>query len=294
MSLSEVCFSLKGSNITTIVLEVKQYPSSEFLSQLQDKVAQAPQLFGDSAVVISLEKFSSQDLNIDFKPLIADCYSAGLHPMAFRAVEEGLLESVHATGLPALPGAPRPAQAAVMEESEEGAEEDSANENAANGDGEQVELALESSSTEAASEETVEQASPNEASDEVRTIIETRVEIQEKLVHRPAKIIERPVRGGQQIYAEGCDLIVLAQVSEGAEVLADGNIHIYAPLRGRALAGVKGDNNARIFCQHLEAELVSVAGVFILSDELKDKAWKQAAHIQFKDERLTVVQINDK
>ncbi|MBB6522881.1 septum site-determining protein MinC [Pseudoteredinibacter isoporae] len=277
MSSSEVCFQLKGSNITSIVLELKQYPSTEFLSQLQDKVSQAPQLFADSAVVISLEKFSPEHTHVDFKPLIADCFEAGLHPMAFRSVDEALLESVKTTGLPALPGAARSASVHAVE-----ADNTPAAELLPNGDGEQVEMTLESPRE----EEAVEEA--------VTTIIETRVEIQEKLVHRPAKIIERPVRGGQQIYAEGCDLIVLAQVSEGAEVLADGNIHIYAPLRGRALAGVKGDSNARIFCQQLEAELVSVAGIFILSDELKDKAWKQAAHIQLKDERLTIAQINDK
>ncbi|GAA6152482.1 septum site-determining protein MinC [Pseudoteredinibacter isoporae] len=282
MSSSEVCFQLKGSNITSIVLEVKQYPSTEFLSQLQDKVSQAPQLFADSAVVISLEKFTSENTPVDFKPLIADCFEAGLHPMAFRSVGETLLDSVRTTGLPALPGAARSGSVQAHEEDNTPVADVTPS-----GDGEQVEMPLD---TPAESETDVSESREVQ----VKTVIETRVEIQEKLVHRKAKIIERPVRGGQQIYAEGCDLIVLAQVSEGAEVLADGNIHIYAPLRGRALAGVKGDSNARIFCQQLEAELVSVAGIFILSDELKDKAWKQAAHIQLKDERLTIAQINDK
>lgn len=283
MSVSEVCFQLKGSNITSIVLELKNYPSSDFLNQLQNKVSQAPQLFADSAVVISLEKFSP-DSAVDFHALISDCFEAGLHPMAFRAVADELLDAVKQTGLPALPGAAR--SASVQEPEEDNSVQDQTS--AAVGDGEQVEMSLEA--TAEISEQDLTASEP----EAVKTIIETRVEIQEKLVHRPAKIIERPVRGGQQIYAEGCDLIVLAQVSEGAEVLADGNVHIYAPLRGRALAGVKGDSNARIFCQQLEAELVSIAGIFILSDELKDKAWKQTAHIQLKDERLEIAKINDK
>jgi len=74
--------------------------------------------------------------------------------------------------------------------------------------------------------------------------------------------LDKPLRSGQRFYAKGCDLIVSAMVSAGAEVIADGNIHIYAPLRGRALAGASGDKTARIFTTCLEAELVSVAGIY--------------------------------
>src|SRR5579863_7067055 len=76
----------------------------------------------------------------------------------------------------------------------------------------------------------------------------------------PAKIIHSQVRSGMQVYAKETDLIVLGQVSAGAELLSDGNIHIYGALRGRALAGVQGNTHARIFCRTLEAELVSIAG----------------------------------
>lgn len=75
-------------------------------------------------------------------------------------------------------------------------------------------------------------------------------------------IIDRPLRSGQQIYARGGDLVMLAAVNAGAEVIADGSIHVYAPLRGRALAGASGDAGARIFTTRLEAELVSIAGVY--------------------------------
>lgn len=74
--------------------------------------------------------------------------------------------------------------------------------------------------------------------------------------------LDKPLRSGQRFYAKGSDLIVTAMISAGAEVIADGNIHIYAPLRGRALAGASGDKTARIFTTCLEAELVSVAGVY--------------------------------
>ncbi len=78
----------------------------------------------------------------------------------------------------------------------------------------------------------------------------------------PTLVIDRPLRSGQQAYARGGDLVVLAAVNAGAEVIADGSIHIYAPLRGRALAGASGSVEARIFTTRFEAELVSIAGVY--------------------------------
>ena len=77
---------------------------------------------------------------------------------------------------------------------------------------------------------------------------------------RKTLVVEKPIRTGQQVYAENADLIVLGLVNEGAEVIADGHIHVYAPLRGRALAGAGGDQTARIFAQSMQAELVSIAG----------------------------------
>ena len=82
------------------------------------------------------------------------------------------------------------------------------------------------------------------------------------------KLLTAPVRSGQQVVSKGGDLVVTAAVSHGAELLADGNIHVYGALRGRALAGIAGDKQARIFCQSLEAELVSIAGFYRLSDAI--------------------------
>ena len=104
--------------------------------------------------------------------------------------------------------------------------------------------------------------------------------------HVPAMLIKQPVRSGQQIYARKCDLIVLASVSPGAELLSDGNIHIYGALRGRALAGVTGDKTARIFCQELEAELVSVAGFYWVNEDLKLPTEHHGLQIYLEDERL--------
>lgn len=103
-----------------------------------------------------------------------------------------------------------------------------------------------------------------------------------------ALLVTQPVRSGTQIYAHGGDLVVTAAVSPGAEIVADGNIHVYGPLRGRALAGAGGDSEARIFCRRLEAELVSIAGCYLVSEQIPAEHHGQAVEIALADDRLTM------
>jgi septum site-determining protein MinC len=111
-------------------------------------------------------------------------------------------------------------------------------------------------------------------------------------VVRPTRVITAPVRGGQQIYAQGGDLIVIAAVSPGAELLADGNIHVYGPMRGRALAGIKGDTTARIFCQQMVAELISIAGQYKVSEDLRrDPAWGSGVQISLTGDMLNITRL---
>lgn len=105
---------------------------------------------------------------------------------------------------------------------------------------------------------------------------------------RPARVVEEPVRSGQQIYAEGCDLIVLNTVSPGAEVIADGCIHVYGKLAGRALAGVKGDESARVFCRKLDAELIAIAGIYAVADQIKAGPKDAPAQAYLTDGRLKI------
>lgn len=88
----------------------------------------------------------------------------------------------------------------------------------------------------------------------------------EAIVPLGALVVDKPLRSGQQVYARGRDLVVLAMVNPGAEVIADGSIHVYAPLRGKAIAGARGNSDARIFSLALDAELLSIAGVYRTSD----------------------------
>ena len=109
---------------------------------------------------------------------------------------------------------------------------------------------------------------------------------------QPSKIITTPIRGGQQVYAQGGDLIVLAPVSAGAELLADGNIHVYGPMRGRALAGIKGDRGARIFCQQLGAELLSIAGQYKVAEDLRrDPLWSESVQVSLSGDVLNITRL---
>lgn len=102
-----------------------------------------------------------------------------------------------------------------------------------------------------------------------------------------AMVIDKPLRSGQHVYARGRDLVVLAMVNPGAEIMADGHIHVYAPLRGKAIAGAKGDTGARIFTMSLEAELVSIAGVYRTSDtDLPADVRGKAAQVWLAEDKL--------
>jgi len=108
-----------------------------------------------------------------------------------------------------------------------------------------------------------------------------------------ALIIDKPLRSGQQVYARGRDVVVLAMVNAGAEVIADGHVHVYAPLRGKAIAGARGDADARILTLCLEPELVSIAGVYRTSEHpLPDTLRGKPAQIRLEGEKLVMQPLN--
>lgn len=102
----------------------------------------------------------------------------------------------------------------------------------------------------------------------------------------PPMIIRQQVRSGQQVHARDGDLVILASVSAGAEVMADGNIHVYGELRGRALAGVRGNRDAQICCHRLDAELVAIAGIYMMPEQFP--AQRHQVAIQLQDEQLII------
>jgi septum site-determining protein MinC len=104
-----------------------------------------------------------------------------------------------------------------------------------------------------------------------------------------AMLVTEPVRSGTQLYARGGDLIILRSVSAGAEIIADGNIHVYGTLRGRAIAGAMGDGAVRIFVDRLEAELVSIAGRYLVSDKIPPENVGQRAQILLQEQRVVIL-----
>jgi septum site-determining protein MinC len=114
--------------------------------------------------------------------------------------------------------------------------------------------------------------------------------VREVQTNSAAMVIDKPLRSGQHVYAKGRDLIVLAMVNPGAEIMADGHIHVYAPLRGKAIAGARGDEQARIFTSSLEAELISIAGTYRTSGDapLPADVLGKPAHISLQGDKLVM------
>jgi septum site-determining protein MinC len=113
------------------------------------------------------------------------------------------------------------------------------------------------------------------------------------VVTQGTMIIDTPVRAGQRVYARGCDLIITATVNNGAEVIADGSIHVYAALNGRALAGASGNAEARIFALSMQPELVSIAGVYRTFDEgFPPQLARQPAQIRLAGDRIDILSLS--
>jgi septum site-determining protein MinC len=135
---------------------------------------------------------------------------------------------------------------------------------------------------------------PTPAAPRVETVVQEVIRevevVREVQTGGAAMVIDKPLRSGQHVYAKGRDLIVLAMVNPGAEIMADGHIHVYAPLRGKAIAGARGDEQARIFTSCLEAELISIAGTYRTSGDAQlpsDVAGK-AAQISLQGDKLVM------
>jgi len=238
--MTEMCFRMKGTTLTSIVLEVVDFDPDAFEFQLAAKVNSAPQFFTRSSLILHLVKPMSAT---EFELLVVLCRRFQLQPMAVRGEVGELKSIINDLGLADV------SQSKFTESS------------------------LKASSSEVKKDVSSEPKVPT-----VPSVSEP----------KPAKVINRPVRSGQQVYAEGGDLVITAAVSEGAEVLADGNIHIYGALRGRALAGVKGNRQTRVFCQSLDAELISIAGQFIMHETVKTTCWKRPAQIYLEEDTLHI------
>ncbi|NIB39235.1 septum site-determining protein MinC [Pseudomaricurvus alkylphenolicus] len=296
-------FRLKGGLFPMTLLELKHFDAADFEADLQNKVSEAPAFFQQAPVVISAEQLQTESFDLD--SCLSLCRQYGLIPVALRGGSESLQALARELNLAQMaesrqrgsrvatnsggeePSAMQQEPSALQQEPSALQQEPSAPTDEPPVPEQQQLLPLDESE---ASQLEVDAADreANECVDQSNdgvgsTAIET-----PPPAPMQSKIITTPVRSGQQVYAAGGDLIVMSSVSAGAEILADGNIHVYGALRGRALAGVRGDSKARIFCQSLEAELISIAGSFKLDEDLRGELWKKPAQASLSDEALNI------
>lgn len=225
-------FELKAASFTLPIIRLLGTDMDVVAEQLGDKVDQAPDFFRNTPVVVDLSGLEANAGDVEFPLLVGLLRGYGMIPVGVRGGDAFQNEAAEAMELAILGDAhvrkPRGAPKPVPKPDSKAAAPDA----------------------ETAKPGTAKPGTAKPGSSAA------------------FQIVARPVRSGQRVYAAGGDLSVVAAVSSGAELMADGNIHVYGPLRGRALAGMNGDPNARIFCQDLQAELVSVAGHYRVSENI--------------------------
>ncbi len=269
--MKETCFRMKGTTLTSIVLEVIDFESDNFEVQLSKKIASAPEFFTRSSLILHLIKPLS---TAEFESLIALCRRLKLQPMAVKGEVAELKSTINDFGLADISQSKLTDSALPTQKAPSNTDKTATSNNDINAS--QTQQNEQSDNSPNTNSPAANSATKREPAPAVDAAL------------KPTKVVNRPVRSGQQVYAQGSDLIVMASVSEGAELLADGNIHVYGTLRGRALAGVKGDPEARVFCQSLDAELVSIAGQFITYDTVKGDYWKKPAQVYLEEEKLRI------
>ncbi|MFZ6760805.1 septum site-determining protein MinC [Undibacterium sp. Ji50W] len=214
---------IKISTVVAVAILLNESSFPAVEAALKEMTAGSPDFFDDEFAVIDVEAITDQEL--DWNALIPLFKTHGLNPVAVRHAREEDHATIRAHGL-SIDVVSKP----------------------------RAEPEIQASQAQSQAPVPVVQVVPDAAP----AVAEPQVIIR----NMPAMVIDTPVRAGQRIYARGADLIITASVNNGAEVIADGSIHIYASLRGRALAGATGNTEARIFALTMEPELVSIAGIY--------------------------------
>ena len=244
-------FELKSAALTLVAVVLKTTDLARLSEALDERFGHTPELFDNDPVAIDLSFVRDAAEPIDFVVLVHLLRGHKMLPVAVKAGSLQQMEDARAAGLGEAHGSAA-AAAPPARERRPVAE--------------------------------VVPAAPLPTAEPVAATLDAATP-----AARPALIVDKPLRSGQRVYAKGGDLIVLAVVSFGAEVIADGNIHIYAPLRGRALAGALGDTEARIFTTCMEPQLLSIAGIYRTTEtELPAAVLGKPAQVRLAGERLVV------
>lgn len=265
-------FELRSASMTLLAFVLRSVDLDRIEASLTAQLGDGEQ-FSEDAVMLDLAPVEGSAAVIDFGRLTGLLRRHRLLPVAVRGGSPAQMAAALQAGLAAAPSAPAgrdlptPRAASAAETSSPAATPATPGATAA-AQGEGAPATVDVAAA-------IEEPSDASTGDAARPSL------------RVAMVVDRPLRSGQQVYARGGDLVVLAAVNFGAEVIADGSIHVYAPLRGKAIAGAKGNQAARIFSTCLDAELVAIAGTYRTTENpLPSEVAGKPAQIRLDGERL--------
>lgn len=269
MSNTSSVLEFKSSTFFTPILILFSNEIAAIEQTLQKKISLAPDFFKNSPLIIDVRELNKSALDFNVAEIVDMLRKIGLFPIGLRGGNDQQNKQAQKLSIPIDAGRDLENNHAVHEKKPSKESDDqSAGPVSVKLEGEQEKH--EENDASKIADESKKQESPAAP---VR-----------------AMIITQPVRSGQRIYAHG-DLVVMSQVSAGAELMAEGNIHVYNTLRGRALAGVRGNKSARIFCLDLQAELVSIAGDYKTSEHMTKQLQKKPMQIYLQDHALIIKEI---
>jgi len=256
---------LKGEMSMLNVLHLQEIDMKTLRLALQKKRDEAPQFFSQSPVVIDCSELAERCEAIDFSELKDTISEQDFIPVGIRGIPEHLKAKVTKAGWALMRSGHVPASASTESTAATAATAESSEE-------------IETISREAVQEKSSKAALENKPKQQST----------ESIPAIKSVTIDRPVRSGQQVYAANADLTLLSATSSGSELMADGSIHAYGPMRGRVLAGAHGNESARIFCSSLQAELIAIAGRYLLLDESNTKLKGRPAMVRLEGEKLLI------
>lgn len=243
---------LKIGQVGIANLRVREFDTVRLVAEMRERVERAPKLFARAAVVVDFGSLSRCPAEDEARALIEGLRGAGVLPVALAFGTREVEALSERLGLPLL--AKFRAQYETARDS--------------------------------APSEPEPQAPPPRRAPAPAPEPEPMPAAAAANVPATSLLHTTPVRSGQQVYAQGRDLTVCAMVGNGAEVIADGSIHIYGSLRGRALAGARGDTGARIFCREFNAELVAIAGNYKVMESIPEHLRGKPVQIWLEDDKL--------
>jgi len=267
MPLRQAAFELKGAMAPLTVMRLYTVDLMQIERQLRAKIAQRPQMFLYAPVLLDLANLEDGG-SLAVAALISLMRAFKLVPIGAIHAPDSLGPAFAGTGLGILPSAAAKPRTAETE--------------AASADARTPTPRASVSTAPTAVARPAPAPAPSAAvtpAPTPRPVPAAPVMPPVRAGHGGPMVVSSPVRSGQVIYAQNCDLVVLAPVNPGAQVMADGHVHIYSTLRGRAIAGAQGLSGARVFVQKLEAELVAIGDAYVLADELPGKLRGRPAQV---------------